>query len=154
MLCGELGWENVATYIQSGNVVFEAAGRAAALEAALEHIIEHRFGSSTPVIIRSAAVWDAYPASNPFGEAAEKEPNRLMLMLSKQPPGEGAAAALQERAKAGERLKLRDDALWIHYPNGAGTSKLSPSLMNRLVGSPVTARNWNTVLKLQAMANR
>jgi len=42
-------------------------------------------------------------------------------------------------------------AMWIHYPEGAGTSKLTPSLIDRAIGSPGTARNWNTVLKLEEM---
>ena len=51
----------------------------------------------------------------------------------------------------GERVRLVGQALWIHYAAGAGTSKLAPSLINRLVGSPVTARNWRTAVQLQQM---
>ena len=54
-LCAELGWENVATYIQSGNIVFSAGGKPAALESTVEEAIEKRFGMKVPTIIRSAA---------------------------------------------------------------------------------------------------
>ena len=90
-------------------------------------------------------------ASNPFPEAAEAQPNRLMMMLSKAPPKPDAVAALPERARDGERIASAGGALWIHYPDGAGTSRLSPSLIDRLIGSPATARNWRTVLKIQEM---
>ena len=43
------------------------------------------------------------------------------------------------------------DALWFHFPNGAGESKLTPSLVDRAIGSPGTARNFNTVMKLKEM---
>ena len=74
-----------------------------------------------------------------------------MLCLSKAAPNADALEGLRARAQDGERLEQVGEALWIHYPAGAGTTKLSPNLLNRLVGSPVTARNWRTVVKLQAM---
>jgi uncharacterized protein (DUF1697 family) len=150
--CARTGWEDVATYIQSGNLVFSAEGSAAAHEAALETLIEKEFGLSVAVIVRSAGQWRDYVEGNPFAKAAAEEPNRLMLCLSKAKPDPGAAAALQERAMDGEQVRLAGDALWIHFPGGSGTSKLSPALMNRLVGSPVTTRNWRTVSKLREMA--
>ena len=150
-LCGELGWGEVATYIQSGNVVFEAAGKPETLEAALEKAIAARFGLEVPAIVRTAEQWARYPAANPFPKAARDEPNRLMLLLSKRPPAPDSAARLQERAADGEQVERTGDALWIHYPAGAGRSKLSPALVDRLVGSPATARNCRTVLKLQEM---
>ena len=150
-LCEGLGWAEVDTYIQSGNVVFGAAGEAAARETALEEAISAQFGISIPVIARSASQWPAYVSGNPFPQAAEQEPNRLMLCLSKRPPNPDAADLLQERARDGEQVKLVGDALWVHFPGGAGTSRLSPALFDRLAGSPVTSRNWRTVLKLQEM---
>jgi uncharacterized protein (DUF1697 family) len=149
-LAAELGWVGVQTYIQSGNLVFEAEGERGTLERRLEEAIAARFGFEVPTVVRSAAEWPAY-AATPFPEAAEKEPNRLMLMLSKLPPAPDAAERLQERARDGERVAAAGDAVWIHYPAGAGTSRLSPSLIDRLIGSPATARNYRTVLKLQEM---
>ena len=59
-----------------------------------------------------------------------------MLLLSKAPPAKGAEAVIQARAVAGERVRRAGDALWFHYPEGAGTSKLTPSLIDRAIGSP------------------
>jgi uncharacterized protein (DUF1697 family) len=52
----------------------------------------------------------------------------------------------------GEKVALVGDALWVDYAGGVGRSKLTPALLDRLVGSPVTARNWNTVQRLGEMA--
>ena len=153
-LCAGLGWSGVETYIASGNVLFEADGEAAALEGALEQGLEERFGTAFPVIVRSASQWPALGMSNPYPEAAEAEPNRLMMMLSKKLPEANAAEAIQERARNGERVAQAGEAIWIHYPGGSGTSRLSPSLIDRLIGSPATARNHRTILKLGELLAR
>ncbi|MEO8192962.1 MAG: DUF1697 domain-containing protein [Gemmatimonadales bacterium] len=151
-LCGDLGWSGVETYIQSGNVVFSSGATAKFLELEIEQSIEQRFGHSISVIVRSVSEWPAYIEGNPFVEASRTEPNRVMMALSKLPPRPDAVSLLRERAVHGEELAQVDDALWIHYGDGVAKSKLSPALLHRLVGSPVTARNWRTVLKLGEMA--
>ncbi len=149
--CVALGFAEVRTYIASGNVLIEAAEEPRAVEASLERAVEQRFGLSIPVIARSAAQWSVYSAGSPFPEAGRDEPNRLMLCLSKNTLLSGAADALTARADAGERVVEDRGALWVHYPAGAGRSRLSPALFDRLAGSPVTTRNWRTVRKLQDM---
>lgn len=150
-LCDELGWRHVQTYIQSGNLVFSASGKTAALEIALEQALEKRFGFSVPIIIRSASDWPTYVKSNPFLEACEKDSHLVMLCLSKAPPKPDIAKNLLERAAGGERIVQIGDALWVHFANGVARSKLSPALLDRMAGSSVTARNWLTVLKLAEM---
>lgn len=151
-LCLDLGWEGVQSYIQSGNLVFQADTPLAALETDLEHAIAKRFELSIPVLVRSASEWLAYITENPFPEESRDEPNRVMLALSKDPPKPDAMKLLQERAQHDERLRRVGNTLWIHYPHGAGTSKLSPNLFDRIIGSPVTVRNWRTVLNLGDMS--
>jgi uncharacterized protein (DUF1697 family) len=147
-LCGDLGWRDVQTYIQSGNLLFRASAAPARLETELECAIERQFGLSIPVIVRAAAAWPAYVKGNPFPDASQSEPNHVMLALAKAPPKPGAVEKLRERAVSGERVVQVGEALWLHYSSGVAKSKLSPALFDRLVGSPVTARNWRTVLKL------
>ena len=150
--CAELGWGDVQTYIQSGNLVFTAGAAPPALEAELERAIERRFGLSISVVVRAATDWPAYVKSNPFPDASEKEPNAVMLALSKSPPKADAEVRLQERAVLGERIVRVGDTLWIHFGDGMARTKLSPALLDRLAGSPVTMRNWRTVLKLGELA--
>ncbi|HEX8064130.1 MAG TPA: DUF1697 domain-containing protein [Allosphingosinicella sp.] len=152
VLCGNLGWDEVETYIQSGNLVFSAPGKAEALEEKLEKAIKERFGFHSDVIIRCTSRWAALLMANPFGEASEAEPNRVLVGLSKGKLKSGAAEAVSAKAMAGERVEEAAGALWFHYPAGVGTSKITPSLIDRAAGSPVTARNWRTMLKLQEMS--
>ncbi|MBV9930107.1 MAG: DUF1697 domain-containing protein [Alphaproteobacteria bacterium] len=147
-LCGELGWRGVETFIQSGNVVFDAQGRREALEAALEDALEKRFGFRPAVAIRSAAAWAKLLAANPFAQEAGAEPAKVMIGIAKAPPAKGAAAAIAAKGAAGERVEEAGGALWFHYPEGAGRSKITPAAIDKAAGSPVTARNWRTAVTL------
>lgn len=150
-LCAELGWAEVATYIQSGNIVFTSDKKPEALEAELEEAIEKRFGYAAPAIIRTAAAWRHYAPATPFPEAAKATPNYLLMLLSKQSPVAGAVAAIQARAAAGEIVRQAGDAIWVHFPNGSGTSKITPALMDKAIGSTATSRNYRTVVTLEEM---
>ena len=146
-----LGWKDVATYIQSGNVVFKAAGSDASLEAALEQAIASEFGLDVPVIVRSGAEWAKLAASNPFRKTAREAPNRLQLLVSKKAPAADAAEKLMARAQDGEEVRPVAGGLWFHFPEGIARSKLTPSLIDKACGSPATGRNYRTVIKLKEM---
>lgn len=150
-LCGAMGWRDVATYIQSGNLVFAADAAPEALEAKLEQAIARRFSLDVPVIVRTAGRWRALAADNPFAEAASDEPNRLLLLVAKRPPLPDAADRLMERAQGGEKVRLAGEGLWIHFADGVARSKLTPAAIDKACGSPATGRNYRTVLKLREM---
>ena len=151
-LCEVLGWADVQTYIQSGNVVFTSDLPLDRLESDLEKLILARTKLDVPVIVRTAESWSGYAAQMPF-PAVEQAPNRHMLILSKRPPAPNSDQLIAARAQVGEQVVLIGDALWIHFADGVGRSKLTPALIDRAMGSPATARNWRTVLKLQEMLN-
>jgi len=150
-LCVELGWTAVESYIQSGNVVFSADGKGPELEETLEAAVRKHFGFEVPAIVRTSSQWSRLAASNPMREAAEREPNRVQLLVSKRPLAEGAAERLMERARDGESVLEAGGALWFHFPEGVAGSKLTPALIDKAAGSPATGRNWRTVLKLEEM---
>jgi len=146
-----LGWENVATYIQSGNVVFDSDMTPAEAEAVLEALISKHYGYEAPAMVRTRAQWATYPAGNPFDEAARDTPNYLLMLVAKQPINAEAAEIIQARATAGEQVRKVGETLWIHFPEGSGTSKLSPALMDKAIGSTATSRNYRTVCTLLEM---
>ncbi|WAS93687.1 DUF1697 domain-containing protein [Nannocystis punicea] len=151
-LCGELGFAAVQTYIQSGNVVFNAEGSTDTHEAALEQGITRAFGMHVDVMVRTAAQWRQIVAGSPLRSEAEAEANRVLLGVSKRPPRTDAVTKLNERATLGERVVAAGEVLWFHYPGGVGRSKWTPALIDRVVGSPLTARNWRTVQQVAEMA--
>ena len=149
--CAELGWRDIATYIQSGNVVFDADCAPAEAEAALEGLIAREYGYEAPAVVRTAAQWRTYAPACSFPDAARETPNYLLMLVSKQPPAAGAVETIQAKAAAGETVAQAGDAIWVHFPNGSGTSKITPSLIDKAIGSPVTSRNYRTVVTLQEM---
>ena len=151
-ICTAIDCDDVQTYIQSGNVVLTASSSAKALEENLENAIADELGLTIPVLVRSASQWKRYIDGNPCLKEAKKEPNWVLLCLSKSPPDSNAVSQLQQRATLGERVVRKGDAIWIHFAGGIGRSRLTPAVLDRHVGSPVTARNWRTVVKLDEMA--
>ena len=153
-MCEELGYGDAQTYIQSGNVVLTSPDGVAGteVEEKLAAGIEKRFGLSIPVVVRSSDEWRGYVNDCPFRDACTESPNLVMLLLSRGPIAAGALDQLAQRAAAGEQIEQRGDALWLHFPNGVGRSKLTPSVLDRAVGSPATMRNWRTVMKLRELS--
>jgi uncharacterized protein (DUF1697 family) len=118
------------------------------VEAELEKAIERRFGFPVPVIVRTARAWRRFERGSPFPDAERERPNVLHLGLCKRPPKRGALEALAERATQGERIVIDGGALWIDFLVGVARSKITPALLDRAVGSPVTLRNFRSVTKL------
>lgn len=147
----ELGFAQVATYIQSGNLVFTAAGTAKKHEAALERALAKHFGFAVEVLVRDVKSWRALVAANPLAKLAEQDPAHVLVGLAQQKLRKEALVELRTRAQGAERVELAADTLWIHYAAGIARSKLTPAFLDRCAGSTVTARNWRTVLELEHM---
>lgn len=152
-LCDELGWNNVKSYIQSGNLIFDSAKKAPSLEKELEAAIKTTFAFEIPVVVRSAKMWDSYLSSNPYPKASKNQPNLVAMGLSKRLPRSGVVEVLRSRAANNERVTLVGKALWLHYPEGSARSKLSPAVIDKAVGSPMTLRNWRTVQKISSLTS-
>lgn len=150
-LAEKLGHTAVATYIQSGNLVFTASGSAAKHEAALERALAQHFGFPVETLVREAQAWNAILAANPLGKVAEKDPAHLLLGLAKEPLRKQVLAELREKAQGAERVEVAGGALWLHYATGVARSKLTPAVLDRCAGSTVTARNWRTAQELARM---
>jgi uncharacterized protein (DUF1697 family) len=150
--CLKLGWERPKTYIQSGNLIVDAAGDTQQVRRVLEPELAARFGFAVDVVVRTAPNWKTYVAANPFAGDATALGKMVHLYLSRDPLAPRAADVLQERAHVGERICIAGAGLWIDYgiPGVAG-SKLTPALLDKACGSPTTGRNWNTVVKIGDM---
>lgn len=138
----QLGFTDVATYIQSGNLVFTSPLSATKAKARLETALATRLGKPTAVLIRTARELAAIAEACPFTGA---EPSRvLVLFLDKKPDAVRIAAT---QTPGGERIVAGKREVYIHFPNGMGVSKLKIPFAD--VG---TGRNLNTVRALVALA--
>jgi len=150
----ELGCGNPRTLLQSGNAVFtlKAQTSPTAFEGRLEAQAQRRFGIPVAFMLRSAGEWDALILRNPFVEAAQRDPAHLVLMALKAAPTAAAINALRDGYKGPETIHVAGRHAYLIYPEGIGRSKLTNALIERRLGVAGTARNWNTVLKLAALA--
>lgn len=147
-----LGATRVETYIQSGNVVFEATpdvarGFAAALEAA----IEKRFGFASPVVLRTAEELASVLVAPPFGEAPIETRHVGFLAAS---PAPARVASLDPSRSPGDSFVVRGTEIFLHLPNGVARSKLTNAYFDSKLGTTTTFRNWKTVVALAELASR
>jgi uncharacterized protein (DUF1697 family) len=148
-----LGFSEVRSLLQSGNLVFSGPRRtSAALERRLESETARQLGVNADYVIRTADEWQAIVNENPFSEEAKRDPGHLVVMPLKQAPSAAAVKALQAAIRGPERVAAGGRQLYAVYPAGIGRSKLTVSLIENKLGTRGTGRNWNTVQKLAALA--
>jgi uncharacterized protein (DUF1697 family) len=148
-----LGCTGVRTLLQSGNVVFTSEdGTDAALEKTLEAAAAKGLGLETDFFVRSAREWKKVIADNPFPDAAKNDPSRLIVVVLKDAPSTAQAKALLAAIPGREDVGVRGRQAYIIYPDGQGRSKLTLGIIEKHLGARGTGRNWNTVLKLAALA--
>jgi uncharacterized protein (DUF1697 family) len=151
-LCGALGLVGATSLLQSGNLVFQCDRLAgAALEQLLEEETAKRLNLSADYLVRNAAEWKKIVARNPFPEEAKKVPGHLVVMFLKSAPAPRSVDALRAAIEGPEIIRCDGKQLYITYPAGMGRSKLTGALIEKMLASRGTARNWNTVLKLAAL---
>ncbi|HEV8067488.1 MAG TPA: DUF1697 domain-containing protein [Planctomycetaceae bacterium] len=154
-LVTDLGFAGATTLLQSGNVVFKATGKTSnALESLLEKETAKRLGVSADYIVRNANEWAKVVAANPFSREAREDPSHLVVVSLKTAAAEKSVNTLRASIKGRETIHGVGKHLYIVYPDGMGTSKLTGTVIERALGSRGTARNWNTVLKLLALSQK
>lgn len=152
-ICEDLDLTRPQTFIQSGNVVFETKLKdEPALALRMETAIEAEFGFRASLVLRSAAEMRSVVARNPFSGRADVAPGRLLVTFLQSDPGEEARVAIRAIPADPEELVADGCEIFVHYPNGAGRSKLPVARIERAQKVPGTSRNWNSVLKLLALA--
>jgi uncharacterized protein (DUF1697 family) len=152
-LLAGLGFDDARSLLQSGNLVFRcAAQKNASLEHLLETEAEKRMGLHADFFIRSAKEWREVVARNPFRKEAERDPSHLVVMFLKDKPNAKNVKAVNAAIVGPEIVRAGGRHLYIVYPDGIGKSRLTNALIEKRLGIRGTARNWNTVLKLNALA--
>jgi len=158
-LVAGLGHDDVATYIQSGNVVFSATGTdSPALAGALEQAIAATFGFKIRVAVLSKAELAEVAADNPYPDEPDPRLVHVVFLTAKPGPevADRVASAWQraEQKQPGTRdtAEVKGRAIFLHTPDGFGRSELAAQLAGGKTGEVAgTARNWATVTKLLSM---
>ena len=148
-----LGSQNVKTYIQSGNAVFQNEEEdASLLSNKIMAAIKKSHGFEPHVLLLMPAEIARAVASNPFPEA-EAEPKTLHVYFLASMPKNLDLGALDSIKSDRERFALKDRVFYLHAPEGIGRSKLAANT-EKLLGVAITGRNWRTVRKVMAMVEQ
>ena len=144
----DAGCTEVQTYIQSGNVIFQAKEPLATkLAAIITKEIELSLGPRVPVVLRSGVQLNQAIAGNPYlKEDGVNEDFLYMGFLAGEPK---QPEKLDAHRSPGDRFVVKGQEIYMHLPNGAGNSKLTNAWLDSRLKTISTFRNWRTVLRLR-----
>jgi len=148
-----LGMKETQTYVQSGNVVFRTSERdTVRLAKKIQNGIEKSFNCKPEIILRSSAELEGVIARNPFAKRRDIEPGKLLVLFLASEHNSDARKKVLAIKAAPEELQMSGREVYIYFPNGMGKTKLPWTSIEKLLGTPGTGRNWNSVTKLLEMA--
>jgi uncharacterized protein (DUF1697 family) len=152
--CEALGFGNVRTYVQSGNVVFESSEvDSARLAGMIEVQVERSFGYSLPVFVREAGEFQQLIAANPFTTQRHEDHASLHVTFLYAGPDPSQWSKLGTVNSGEDEFAAGVKEVFLFCPNGYGRTKLSNNFFEKKLGTPATTRNWKTVLALWDLAN-
>ncbi len=153
-LCEKLGFVDVVTYIQSGNVIFSTdKSDHKQLEVVIERAIHQKYAFDVPVIIRTRTEIEAFIKDSPFGEVdMANEGTKFLATFITVKPSQEALNLLQSYVHMPEKVVLGVGGLYLHCPGGYGRSKISNNFIESKLKVKATTRNWKTVCKLCELA--
>jgi len=154
-LYASLKFEEPQTYVQSGNVIFRTKERDLALvQKRIQLGIERQFGCCPEVMLRTVADLRAVVAENPFARRRDVEPSKLLVLFLAGEAASDARENLRKIETGLEELRLSSRELYIYFPNGVGKSKLPWTRIDKVLNTPATGRNWNSVERVLEIAER
>lgn len=140
----QLGHSGITSYIQSGNIILSARGSADSIARKIAAQFAEQFGFPARVLVLPAERWRAIVRANPFTRFSAKLPNTVHAGICDGQPSATGLKALQEKTRGTESFLIKGGVLYLHAPDGFGTSKFAAG-MEKACGVPMTVRNWRTV---------
>jgi uncharacterized protein (DUF1697 family) len=152
-LCQNLGLQNVQTYIQSGNVIFDSNlnESSVGLEEKIQQAIAETYSFDVPVIVRTAEEISISVANNPFWKEKEADIERLHLTCLKKVPSPELLEKIKLFQFLPDRYEIIGKDVFIFCSVGYSDSKLTNQFFESKLGVPGTTRNWKTVMRLHEL---
>jgi uncharacterized protein (DUF1697 family) len=145
------GYDDVQTYVQSGNVVLRSGQSPKAVAKGVEDQIASTFGLDIVAMARSSKQLADVMAHNPFLRPDAEPGRQLHVAFLAEPPSAAAAKELDPKRSPPDELHLRGTEIYLWCPNGMGKSKVMTGV-ERILGTPATVRNWRTITELLRMS--
>ena len=150
-LCQKLGWTNVVTYIQSGNLIFDSEKQNSQLENTLEKAISSKYGFDVPVIIRNADELQTSIGNNSFA-AGDTDITKLHLTFLKEKPSEENVEKIKTYNYEPDKFEIEEKHVFIYCAGKYHQTKLTNNFFENKLKVGATTRNWKTILKLQELS--
>jgi uncharacterized protein (DUF1697 family) len=148
-----LKFEDCCSYVQSGNIIFRTKAKSTPqLASKIKDAIEKKFDCRTEVILRTTDELRQAIAASPFLKRRDLEHGKILVTFLAGLPAPGAEASLSAFDSYPEEVHLKGRELYIYFPDGAGKSKLPWSKVEKFLKVTGTARNWNSVTNMLAIA--
>ena len=152
-MCAELGFSNIRTYIQSGNIVFQAKETATQkLSELIESVINKTFGFDVPAIILTKDELENIIKSNPFVKDETKNASFFHVTFLSGNPAKENIELLQQADLKNDEYAVGDKAIYLYCPDSYSNSKLTNSFFENKLKVIATTRNWKTTNELLNMA--
>lgn len=149
------GFQNVATYIQSGNIIFDAPETSEKeLALRLSNVIADHYHFSVPVLLLDQEVLQSITANNPFLTATDMDLKQLYIAFLSETPLAAAISVLESAAIAPDLFSIERKTVYIRYRTSAGVSKLTNKLIENKLQCDSTMRNWKTTVTLSEMLSK
>jgi uncharacterized protein (DUF1697 family) len=154
-LCNGLGFQNVETYVQSGNVVFQTiAENPVALSRSISEVILESFGFDLSVIVRTSKEIRSVLANNPFLKEKKIDSSKLHVTFLSETPQKGSLEKLEALAMSPDQFHSAPNEIYLYCPAGYGRTKLSNNSIEKALSVNATTRNWKTTNTLFKMVSK
>jgi uncharacterized protein (DUF1697 family) len=148
-----LNFENIRTYVQSGNVIFlSKQNDPKKLEKAISSQIKFDFGFDVPVIILSVETLESIIENNPFSKEKTKDTSFLHVTFLAERPLHFEKKSLMEKKHEDEEVEFTSKAIYLYCPMGYGNTKLNNNYLETKLKVTATTRNWKTTTELLKLA--
>lgn len=148
---GDAGFEEVSTYINSGNAVLTSADDERAVAGKVIRAVRTHMGFEKAVMVRSLEDWQRMIDDNPYFDEAEAAPTTVHVFAMEHATDAVAQRALAAKATGTERFSIEGRTLYLHTPDGMGRSLFAPKIEPTLK-TAMTGRNWRSMLALAKLA--
>ena len=149
-----LGFQNVTTYVQSGNVVFSAdEGDSSRLAQQIEQQMQSVWGYSVPVLLRGAEDFSRILNTNPFLQRPDTDLSKLHVTFLTAPVDETRLQGIPSPNADGDEFAAGGQEIFVYCPGGYGRTRLNNNFFEKKLAQPVTTRNWNTVTEMHRLAS-
>ena len=143
------GFTSASTLLQTGNVVLRSAASRTTVGDVVEATVQTVFSLDVTVVVRTAEEIHDIVDSGTFNEEQLAEPRLAHVLFCRETPHPERFREMRAEVVGSEMVKLREDEIFVHYAGRATASRITNSFVERRLGTRVTARNWNTVLKIR-----